>query len=128
MQDTFPSQSGPGATFWIVWCAVMVFYIAAMWKVYTKAGQPGWAAIIPIYNLVVLAQIAGKPVWWVLLMLIPIVNIVVAIMIWHGVSTNFGKGVGFTLGLIFLGFIFIPILAWGDAQYLGPNAGTPVPV
>jgi len=106
----------------------MVFYIAAMWKVYTKAGQPGWAAIIPIYNLVVLAQIAGKPVWWVLLMLIPIVNIVVAIMIWHGVSTNFGKGVGFTLGLIFLGFIFIPILAWGDAQYLGPNAGTPVPV
>ena len=128
MQDTFPSQSGPGATFWIVWCAVMVFYIAAMWKVYTKAGQPGWAAIIPIYNLVVLAQIAGKPVWWVLLMLIPIVNIVVAIMIWHGVSTNFGKGVGFTLGLVFLSFIFIPILAWGDAEYLGPTAGTPVPV
>jgi len=106
----------------------MVFYIAAMWKVYTKAGQPGWAAIIPIYNLVVLAQIAGKPVWWVLLMLIPIVNIVVAIMIWHGVSTNFGKGVGFTLGLVFLSFIFIPILAWGDAEYLGPTAGTPVPV
>jgi len=128
VQDTFPSQSGPGATFWIVWCAVMVFYIAAMWKVYTKAGQPGWAAIIPIYNLVVLAQIAGKPVWWVLLMLIPIVNIVVAIMIWHGVSTNFGKGVGFTLGLVFLSFIFIPILAWGDAEYLGPTAGTPVPV
>ena len=128
MQDTFPSQSGLGATFWIVWCAVVVFYLAAMWKVFTKAGQPGWAAIIPIYNLVVLAQIAGKPVWWVLLMLIPIVNIVVAIMIWHAVSTNFGKGVGFTLGLIFLGFIFIPIRAWGDAQYLGPNAGTPVPV
>ena len=128
MQDTFPSQSGLGATFWIVWCAVVVFYLAAMWKVFTKAGQPGWAAIIPIYNLVVLAQIAGKPVWWVLLMLIPIVNIVVAIMIWHSVSTNFGKGVGFTLGLVFLGFIFIPILAWGDAQYLGPNAGTPVPV
>lgn len=128
MQDTFPSQSGPGATFWIVWCAVMVFYIAAMWKVYTKAGQPGWAAIIPIYNLIVLLQIAGKPVWWVLLMLIPVVNIVFAIMVWHAVSTNFGKGVGFTLGLIFLSFIFIPILAWGDAQYLGPNAGSPVPV
>lgn len=127
-QDTFPTQSGPGATFWIVWCAVMVFYIAAMWKVFTKAGQPGWAAIVPIYNLIVLLQIAGKPVWWVLLMLIPLVNIVVGIMMWHGVSTSFGKGVGFTLGLLFLGFIFIPILAWGDSQYLGPTAGTPVPV
>jgi hypothetical protein len=127
VEDSF-ATSGPGATFWIVWCAVMVFYIAAMWKVFTKAGQPGWAAIVPIYNLVVLVQIAGKPVWWVLLMLIPFVNIIVAVMVWHGISTNFGKGVGFTLGLLFLGFIFIPILAWGDSQYLGPTAGTPVPV
>ena len=127
-QDTFPTQTGPGATFWIVWLAVMVFYIAAMWKVFVKAGQPGWAAIVPIYNCVVLLQIAGKPVWWILLLLIPFVNIVVAIMMWHAISTNFGKGVGFTLGLIFLGFIFIPILAWGSAEYRGPTAGTPVPV
>jgi hypothetical protein len=127
VQDSFATQSGPGATFWIVWCAVMVFFIAAMWKVYTKAGQPGWAAIIPIYNAIVLLQIAGKPVWWILLFLIPLVNIVVAVMVWHSISTNFGKGVGFTLGLIFLGFIFIPILAWSDAEYLGPTAGNPVP-
>jgi len=118
----------PGPQFWIIWCAVMVFYLAATWKVFTKAGQPGWAAIIPIYNLIVLLQIAGKPVWWVLLMLIPLVNIVVAVMTWHGVSTNFGKGVGFTIGLILLGFIFIPILAWGDAEYLGPTGGTPGPI
>lgn len=132
MQDTFSTPSDGlgsfGATFWIVWCAVIVFEIAAMWKVFTKAGQPGWAAIIPIYNVIVLLQIAGKPIWWILLCLIPLVNIVVAIMMWHAISTNFGKGVGFTLGLIFLGFIFIPILAWSDAQYLGPTAGTPVPV
>ena len=128
MQSDFSSSaSSPGPVFWIVWCAVIVFYIASMWKVFTKAGQPGWAAIIPIYNLVVLCQIAGKPVWWVLLMLIPIVNIVVAVMVWHGVSTNFGHGVGFTLGLIFLGFIFIPVLAWGDSNYRGPSAGIPVP-
>jgi len=126
--DFSSSASSPGPVFWIVWCAVIVFFIASMWKVFTKAGQPGWAAIVPIYNLVVLCQIAGKPVWYVLLMLIPIVNIVVAVMVWHGVSTNFGHGVGFTLGLVFLGAIFIPILAWGDSKYLGPDARTPVPV
>ena len=129
MQSDFSSSaSSPGPVFWIVWCAVIVFYIASMWKVFTKAGQPGWASIIPIYNLVVLCQIAGKPVWWVLLMLIPVVNIVVAIMLWHGVSTNFGHGAGFTVGLVLLGFIFIPVLAWGDSRYLGPSAQTPVPV
>ena len=129
MDDSFAQPGfGFGTTFWIVWCAVVVVEIAAFWKVFTKAGQPGWASIIPIYNLVVLLQIAGKPIWWILLMLIPVVNIVVAIMVWHAVSTNFGKGVGFTLGLVFLCFIFIPILAWSDAQYLGPSAGTPVPV
>ena len=129
MQDTFDAPSaGFNSTVLIVWCAVIVFYLAAMWKVFTKAGQPGWASIIPIYNMVVLCQIAGKPVWWVLLMLIPVVNIVIAIMVWHGVSTSFGKGVGFTIGLVLLSVIFIPILAWSDAQYLGPNAGTPAPV
>jgi hypothetical protein len=127
VEDSF-AQTGFSATFWIVCIAGIVIEIAAMWKVFTKAGQPGWASIIPIYNAIVLLQIAGKPIWWILLCFIPVVNIVVAIMMWHAISTNFGKGVGFTLGLIFLGFIFIPILAWSDAQYLGPTAGTPVPV
>lgn len=126
--DSFQTQPQLGATFWIVWGAVMLFYIAAMWKVFTKAGQPGWASIIPIYNMVVLCQIAGKPVWWVLLMFIPIVNIVVAVMVWHNISVNFGHGVGFTLGLVFLGFIFIPILAWGGSEYQRPSAQIPVPV
>ena len=129
MQDTFDAPSaGLSSTVWIVACAVMVFYIAAMWTIYTKARQPGWAAIIPIYNLVVLHQIVGKPVWWVLLYFIPLVNIVISIIVTHALSLSFGKGVGFTLGLIFLGFIFYPVLAWSDAQYLGPTAGTPVPV
>ena len=129
MQDTFPTTTAsPGPVFWIFWCAVILLEIAAMWKVFQKAGQPGWAAIIPIYNTIVLIQIAGKPVWWILLYLIPVVNIVIAIIVMHNISKNFGKGVGFTLGLIFLSPIFFPILAWGDAQYLGPTAGTPVPV
>jgi hypothetical protein len=121
VQDTFPTTpETPGATFWIIWCAVIVVQIAAMWKVFQKAGQPGWAAIVPIYNMIVLIQIARKPVWWILLYLIPIVNIVIAVMVTHNISVNFGKGVGFTLGLIFLPFIFFPILAWGDAQYQPP--------
>ena len=128
MQDTYSAPSAPPSPlFWIIWCAVLVFYIATMWTIYTKAGKPGWASIIPIYNVVVLHQMVGKPVWWILLYLIPLVNIVIGIIVTHALSTSFGKGTGFTVGLIFLGFIFYPILAWGDAQYLGPAAGTPVP-
>lgn len=103
--------------FWIVWLAVVVFVIAAWWKVFTKAGKPGWAAIVPIYNIIVVLEIAGKPLWWILLMLIPLVNIVVAIVVYVAFARNFGKDVGFALGLVFLGFIFMPILAWGDAVY-----------
>ena len=110
-------QAPPGPLFWIVCLALAVFYLAAVWKVYEKAGKPGWAAIIPIYNLVVLLQIAGEPVWWILLLLIPLVNIVVAIMTYIAFARNFGKGVGFALGLAFLSIIFFPILAWGDAPY-----------
>lgn len=108
---------GLGATFWIIWTACIVFYIAALWKVFTKAGKPGWAAIIPIYNAIVMLQIAGKPVWWVILLLIPLVNVVVAIMMYIAFARNFGKGVWFALGLAFFSIIFIPILAWGSAQY-----------
>lgn len=104
----------------IVYLALIVFIIASMWKLFTKAGQPGWACIVPIYNIIVLLNIAGKPWWWLFLMMIPIVNIVIMIMMWHAISTNFGKSAGFTVGLILLGFIFIPILAFGDAQYNPP--------
>ena len=104
----------------ICWLAVVVLLIASMWEVFTKAGKPGWAAIIPIYNLIVILQIAGKPIWWFFLLLIPLVNLVVGIMTYVAFAKNFGKGVGFALGLIFLGFIFFPILAWGSAQYQAP--------
>lgn len=116
VQEVYPEQ-GVSTAFWIVWLAVVILVIAALWKVFTKAGKPGWAAIIPIYNFIVMLQIAGKPVWWILLFLIPVVNLVVLILMYVGLARNFGKGVGFALGLIFLGIIFLPILAWGDAKY-----------
>ena len=97
--------------------ALIVLMVAAMWTVFKKAGEPGWAALIPIYNIMVLLKIAGKPMWWVILMLIPFVNIIVLIIAIVGLARNFGKGAGFALGLVFLAPIFYPILAWGDAQY-----------
>jgi hypothetical protein len=106
----------------IVGLLVAVLVIAGMWKVFTKAGKPGWAAIIPIYNTIVLLQIAGKPVWWFLLFFIPIVNIVIAVMVMIGIAKAFGKGTGFALGLLFLSPIFIPILGFSDAKYIGSPA------
>ena len=99
-----------GAIVLIIQLAIVVGFIAGVWKTFTKAGQPGWGAIIPIYNVILLLEIAGRPIWWILLFLIPIVNLVVAIIMAIDVAKNFGKGVGFGLGLAFLGFIFDPIL------------------
>jgi hypothetical protein len=95
--------------------------IASIWMIFSKARKPGWAAIIPIYNIIVLLEIVGKPWWWLLLMLIPIVNIVILIMVYHRLSLSFGHEVGFTLGIIFLPIIFLPILAFGSSKYLGPG-------
>lgn len=105
----------------ILYVAIVIFMIASLWKIFTKAGQPGWACIVPIYNLVVLLKIVNKPIWWIILMLIPIVNIVVLIIVIHALSKAFGKGVGFTIGLLLLGFIFYPILGFGDATYTAPT-------
>jgi L-cystine uptake protein TcyP (sodium:dicarboxylate symporter family) len=101
--------------------AIAAFYIACGWKVYTKAGQPGWACLIPIYNTYIWLKIVGRPVWWLLLMFIPLVNIIIAIILVIDLAKSFGQGVGFALGLIFLGFIFYPILAFGASTYSGPS-------
>lgn len=99
---------------------LIIFIIASKWRVYEKAGQPGWAVLIPFYNFYILLKIVGKPDWWVLLLFVPIVNMVVGIYVIHLLSKCFGQGLGFTLGLILLSFTFYPILGFGDAKYLGP--------
>ncbi len=101
----------------IIQLAIIIFIIAAMWKVFTKAGKPGWAILIPFYNLYILLKVAGKPGWWLILLFIPIVNIVISIIAAIGIANNFGKGVGFAIGLLLLPFIFYPILAFGSAEY-----------
>lgn len=106
----------------IIYLAVIVFIIAAFWKVYVKAGKPGWAAIVPIYNIIVLLEIVGRPMWWFLLFLVPIVNFIIAIIVYIDLAKSFGKSTGFGIGLLLLGIIFFPILGFGDAQYQGPAA------
>jgi hypothetical protein len=96
---------------------VLLLIYASLWKIFSKAGEPGWASIVPIYNIVVLVKISGKPVWWVVLYLIPCVSLIAAILVSIGLAERFGKGTGFGIGLAFLGPIFFPILAFGDAQY-----------
>jgi uncharacterized membrane protein YhaH (DUF805 family) len=113
----------PGPLFWIFWLAVTILMIAACWKVFTKAGQPGWAAIIPIYNWYILCKIVGRPGWWVILFFIPFINFIIGIILCIDLAKSFGKGVGFAIGLILLGIIFFPILGFGSAQYQGPAAG-----
>ena len=101
---------------------IIVAIVAGFWKVFVKAGKPGWAAIVPIYNVIVLLEIAGKPLWWVLLFFIPIVNIVMAVIVGIAVAKAFGKSDAFGIGLGLLGFIFYPVLGFGDAQYQGAKA------
>ena len=111
--------------FIICWLAIAVFLIAAQWKVFLKAGQPGWATVIPIYNTYITLKIGGKPWWWLLLFLIPFINIIFAIWMVNMISKSFGKDEGFTVGLVLLGIIFWPILGFGSAKYLG-HYGDPV--
>ncbi len=105
-----------------IYIAVIGFYIMASWKIYEKAGRPGWNCIVPIYNYYVLLEIVGRPPLWVILLFIPIVNIVIYIIVTIDLAKVFGKGGGFAAGLIFLPMIFYPILGFGDAEYANSNS------
>jgi hypothetical protein len=119
-EDPADSLSGGiVATFGVLFLAYLVFIIACNWKIFTKARQPGWAVLIPIYNIIVMLRIIGRPWWWLLLMFIPIVNIVILIMVTYEMAKAFGKGVGFTILMLLLPIIAYPILAFGNAKYLG---------
>ena len=109
----------------LLYIGIIVLYIAGMWKAFEKAGKPGWAAIVPIYNIIVMIEIAKKPLWWIILCLIPIANIVILIMINIEIAQNFRKGAGFGLGLAFLGFIFWPLLGFGDDRYIYQDNDNP---
>jgi hypothetical protein len=109
-------------TLWIVYIALIVLMVAAFWKIFVKAGEEGWKAIIPIWNTLVTLKIVGRPWWWIILLFIPLVTVVVWFIIMLDLAKSFGHGVGFALGLFVLPFIFSLILGFGEATDRGPAA------
>ncbi|MFA5009976.1 MAG: DUF5684 domain-containing protein [Patescibacteria group bacterium] len=106
---------------WWNW-AIGALMLVSTWVIFTKANKPGWAAIIPFYNIYVALEMIGKPWWWLLLLFVPFVNIVIAIWMCRELARVFGQDVAFTVGLVFLSFIFMPLLAFGDYKYKKPKA------
>lgn len=109
----------------IICLLVSIFLLVAIWKIFDKAGKPGWAAIIPIYNIVVLFQVVGLSSWLVLLLLVPFLGWGALAIILIGANFKlakvFGKGTGFGFGLLLLGIIFYPMLAFDSSTYIKPN-------
>lgn len=106
-----------GAIVLLVYLAILVATLAGIWKTFDKADQPGWAAIVPFYNYYVMIKVAQRPAWWLLLYFVPLVNLIPSIIVPIDIAKNFGKGTGFGLGLVFLPFVFFPMLGFGDATY-----------
>lgn len=100
---------------------VAIIMIVSLWKLFTKARQPGWAAIVPLYNAYMLLKIAGRPGWWLILYFIPFVNFIIWIIVSNDVAKVFGKGMGTTILLVLLPFIGYPMLAFGSAKYTAPK-------
>ena len=111
-------------TFSCVSLLIFLAVVAGMWQVFVKAGEAGWKAIIPIYNIWVLLEIIGRPGWWIILFFIPFVNFIIWIIVSLDLAKSFDHGVGFTIGLLILPWLFYIILGWGESQYYGPAAAS----
>lgn len=123
------SYSSPPAynpVFTIISLVLCVFVLVCMWIIFRKAGKPGWAAIVPFYNLYVLFEITWGSGMRFLLLLIPIYNIILSIQTQVRLAKAFGKSGGFAAGLIFLPYIFIPLLAFGGTAYQGVPSRQPI--
>ena len=119
-QDDAGSAGAVAGLIVLIEVVVLVVAFAGLWKIFAKTGKPGWAAIVPIYNVFVLTEIAGKSIVWFILAIIPCTSIIGIVVLWIAVAERFGKGVGYGLGLTFLAPIFWPILGFGSSRYNGP--------
>lgn len=121
LAQTYTTTGGAGiGLFFLYFLVVYAILVIPLWVIFTKAGQPGWGALIPIYSFYVILKIVGRSGWWLLLLLIPLVNFIILIVVYNDLSRSFGHGLGFTLGLVFLSLIFYYILAFGSSRYIGP--------
>lgn len=107
---------------WFVVIAWWILSIAGLWAVFVKGGEEGWKAIIPIWNTLILLKLVGREWWWIILFFIPIVGFICWIIVANDLSKSFGRGGGTTVGLVLLSSIFIMILGFGSATYIGPAA------
>lgn len=115
-----PASDGINPVVIVIYLAVLVLLFASLWRIFSKAGRPGWAAIIPIYNIYVLLKVAGRPGWWLILYFIPLVNLIISIIVSIDVAKAFGKGGAFGFFMLWLlGLIGYPILGFGGARYVG---------
>jgi hypothetical protein len=108
--------AGPAKLMLFVMCALALVTFAALWRLFERGGQAGWKSLIPIYNMYVMLQIAGKPTWWLVLMFVPLVGLFVMVSVWAAIVRRFGYKTVYVAGVLFLPFIFIPLLAFGDAK------------
>ncbi len=109
-------------TLFIVWFIIAILMVISIWRLFIKAGKPGWAAIVPIYNIVVMLEISGKPMWWIAMLFIPFVNIVFGIMIYYSFVKAYGKSDGFAVLAIFFPYIMYPIMAFSSkTQFIGAS-------
>ncbi len=120
MDETYALATGVMVVYMIVVLVVAVISLVGMWKIFVKAGKPGWGAIIPIYNTYCLFEMSFGTGWLFLLCFVPCVNVVITIIMWIKLAQAFDKGAGYGIGLVFLPVVFLPMLGFSDAQYIGP--------
>jgi hypothetical protein len=118
------ASSGVGGAVFLVFIVIYVLGALPLMGIFNKASEPGWAAFVPIYNIIVLLKVVGRPWWWIILLIIPFVGFIVWIIVAYDLARSFGKGIGFTIGLVipYVNWIFLMILWLGQAQYRGPAA------
>lgn len=110
---------GPFIGFTIVILGITIIMIAAIWRLFTKAGEAGWKSLIPLYNVIIWLKLVGRPFWYLLFLFIPGANVVLWVILGFGTARSFGRGILFALGTTFLPFIFLPLLGFGDSAYIG---------
>ncbi len=114
------ASKGPGGNVAIT-VGMVALQVIGLWGVFAKAGRPGWWALVPIFDLFVLLRVVGRPWWLAVLFFVPLVDLVVAIVVYYALAKSFGKGIGYTVGLLVVGFVLVPVLGFGSAEYLGPG-------
>ena len=103
----------------LIQLALIAAVLAGLWKAFEKMGRKGWEGIVPFYNVYILLQMTGRPVWWLALMIVPLVNLAMFVIVSIDVAKGFAKSQNFGIGLGLLGFVFWPILGFSEAKWQG---------